>query len=300
MFKIADYKIESISDNLPDLIPGNIKHIGAENLWNEGYKGEGITVGILDTGISTSHYCLKDNILKGKNFTSEGNSDNFEDLNGHGTHVSSIICARPDGEHLGIYGVAPNAKLVVGKVINKNGNGNMEWIINGLKYMIEEKVDIINMSLGTNVYDKELDKLIELAIDNDILCCVASGNAGDGKSNTNEISYPAYLNNSIAIGAISIDDKIIRFSNSNDELDCVAPGYNIRGCYLNNKFATASGTSQATPHVSGFLALLKQKFKVERKRNPSEMELYAELIKHCKDLNLDFRFQGNGGVCYEV
>ena len=163
MFKIADYKIESISDNLPDLIPGNIKHIGAENLWNEGYKGEGITVGILDTGISTSHYCLKDNILKGKNFTSEGNSDNFEDLNGHGTHVSSIICARPDGKHLGIFGVAPNAKLVIGKVFNKNGNGNTEWIINGLKYMIEEKVDIINMSLGTNVYDKELDKLIELA-----------------------------------------------------------------------------------------------------------------------------------------
>lgn len=299
MFKIADYKIESISDNLPDLIPDNIKHIGTENLWNEGYKGEDIVIGVLDTGISTSHYCLKDNILKGKNFTSEGNSDNFEDLNGHGTHVSSIICAKPDGEHLGIYGVAPNAKLVVGKVLNKKGNGDMECITNGIKYMIEEKVDIINMSLGTNVYDKELDKLIELAIDNDILCCVSSGNSGDGKSNTNEISYPAYLNNSIAIGAINLDDKITKFSNSNDELDCVAPGYGIRSCYLNNKFATASGTSQACPHVSGFLALLKQKFKFKRGRNPSEMELYAELIKHCRDLNLDFRFQGNGVIYYE-
>lgn len=175
----------------------------------------------------------------------------------------------------------------------------MECITNGIKYMIEEKVDIINMSLGTNVYDKELDKLIELAIDNDILCCVSSGNSGDGKSNTNEISYPAYLNNSIAIGAISIDDKITKFSNSNDEIDLVAPGYNIRGCYLNNKFATASGTSQASPHVAGFLALLKQKFKFKRGRNPSEMELYAELIKHCRDLNLDFRFQGNGVIYYE-
>lgn len=299
MFEIADYKIESINDNLPDLIPNNIEHIGATNLWNEGYKGEDVVIGVLDTGISTSHYCLKDNILKGKNFTSEGNSDNFEDLNGHGTHVSSIICARPDGEHLGIYGVAPNAKLVVGKVLNKKGNGNIEWITNGLKYMIEEKVDIINMSLGTNVYDKELDKLIELAIDNDILCCVASGNEGDGKSNTNEISYPAYLNNSIAVGAISIDDKITKFSNSNDEIDLVAPGYSIRSCYLNNKFATASGTSQASPHVAGFLALLKQKFKFKRGRNPSEMELYAELIKHCRDLNLDFRFQGNGVIHYE-
>lgn len=299
MFKIADYKIESISDNLPDLIPDNIKHIGTENLWNEGYRGEDVVIGVLDTGISISHYCLKDNILKGKNFTSEGNSDNFEDLNGHGTHVSSIICARPDGEHLGIYGVAPNAKLVVGKVLNKKGNGNIEWITNGLKYMIEEKVDIINMSLGTNVYDKELDKLIELAIDNDILCCVSSGNEGDGKSNTNEISYPAYLNNSIAVGAISIDDKITKFSNSNDEIDLVAPGFNIRSCYLNNKFATASGTSQASPHVAGFLALLKQKFKFKRGRNPSEMELYAELIKHCRDLNLDFRFQGNGVIHYE-
>ena len=65
MFKIADYKIESINDNLPDLIPNNIKHIGTENLWNEGYKGEDVVIGVLDTGISTSHYCLKDNILKG-------------------------------------------------------------------------------------------------------------------------------------------------------------------------------------------------------------------------------------------
>ena len=175
----------------------------------------------------------------------------------------------------------------------------MEWIINGLKYMIEEKVDIINMSLGTNVYDKELDELIELAIDNDILCCVSSGNEGDGRFNTNEISYPAYFNNVISVGAISIDDKITKFSNSNDEIDCVSPGYGIRGCYLNNKFATASGTSQACPHVSAFLALLKQRFKFKRGRNPSEMELYAELIKHCRDLNLDFRFQGNGVIHYE-
>lgn len=297
MFKIADYKIESVN-NVSDLIPENIKHIGATNLWDEGYMGDGIVIGILDTGISTSHYCLKNNILKGKNFTNEGDSNNFEDLNGHGTHVASIACACPDGEHLGMYGVAPNAKIVVGKVLNKNGSGTINGIIEGLKYLINEKVDIINISLGSKQYNQEVDKLIELAIDNDILCCVSAGNEGDGNCNTNEFSYPAYLNNSIAVGAISINDKITKFSNSNDELDCVAPGYNIRGCYLNNKFATASGTSQASPHVAGFLALLKQKYKTERKRNPSEMELYAELIKYCKNLNLDFKFQGNGGIQY--
>ena len=135
-----------------------------------------------------------------------------------------------------------------------------------------------------------------MAIDKDILCCISCGNDGDGIVDTNEISYPAYFNNSISVGAISIDSKITKFSNSNDNIDCVAPGYNITGAYLGNKFATCSGTSQASPHVAGFLALLKQKFKVERKRNPSEMELYAMLIKYCKNINLDYRFQGNGMI----
>lgn len=299
MFRIADYKVQSINENPQDLIPDNVKHIGATKLWEEGYRGEGIVVGILDTGVCTTHPSLKNNLLKGKNFTNEGTEDNFEDLNGHGTNVSSIVCGCPDGVNAGIYGVAPNSKFLMGKVLKGNGDGEIQWIVNGLKWLIEENVDIINLSLGSNEYSKEIDDLIELAIDKDILCCVACANDGDGNCETNEVSYPAYLNNSISVGAIDLNDKITNFSNSNDEIDCVAPGYNIVGAYLNNKFATTSGSSQSAPHVAAFLALLKQKFRVEKKRNPTEMELYAQLIKHCKDLGLDYRFQGEGGIRYE-
>lgn len=298
MFKIADYEIQSVNEKPKDLIPNNIKHIGATKLWEEGYRGEGVVIGILDTGVCTTHPSLKSNLLKGKNFTNEGAVDNFEDKNGHGSNVASIACGCPDGIVPGIYGVAPNAKFIIGKVLTSSGNGEIEWVINGLQWLIDENVDIINLSLGSSIYNKRIDDLIQLAIDKDILCCVACGNEGQGNAEINEVSYPAYLNNSIAVGAIDNNDKITRFSNSNDEIDCVAPGYNINGAYLNNKFATTSGSSQSTPHVSGFLALLKQKFRKERKRNPSEMELYGQLIKYCKNLNLDYRFQGNGGISY--
>lgn len=298
MFRIADYKVQSISTNPQDLLPSNIKHIGVANLWDKGYKGDGIKIGVLDTGVCVTHPSLKNNLIKGKNFTDEGTEDDFKDENGHGTNVCSIACGCPDGVNPGIYGVAPNAKFMMGKVLKKDGNGEIGWINKGLKWLIDENVDIINMSLGSPDYSKELEDLVQLAIDKDILCCVACGNEGDFNANTNEVSYPAYFNNSISVGAIDLNDGITNFSNSNDEIDCVAPGFNIVGAYLNNKFATTSGSSQSTPHVSGFLALLKQKFKLERKRNPSEMELYAELIKHCKDVNLDFRFQGNGVINY--
>lgn len=299
MFRIADYEVKSTNVNPQDLIPNNVKHIGATKLWEEGYKGEGITVGILDTGVCTTHPSLKSNLIKGKNFTDEGNEDDFEDKNGHGSNVASIVCGCPDGINPGIYGVAPNAKFLMGKVLRGNGGGNTQWVVDGLKWLIDENVDIINLSLGSSTYSKEMDDLIQLAIDKDILCCVACSNDGDGICTTNEVSYPAYLNNSISVGAIDLNDKITKFSNSNDEIDCVAPGYNINGAYLNNKFAITSGSSQASPHVAGFLALLKQKFIAERNRKPSEMDLYAQLIKHCKDLGLDYRFQGEGGVSYE-
>lgn len=298
MFKITDYEINSINNKPNDLIPKYIKYTNVEKLWELGYKGEDIKIGIIDTGIA-DHVCLTPKVIKGKNFTNEGSVDDFRDLNGHGTNVASIIGACPDGIHDGIYGVAPNCGLYIAKCLTKSGNGDIGWISNALRWLIEENVDLINMSLGSSEYSKEIDELIELAIDKDILCVVAAGNEGDFNSNTNEKSYPAYLNNSIAVGAIDTDNTVTKFSNSNDEIDCVAPGYNIVGCYLNNKFASTSGTSQSAPCVSGFLALLKQKFIAERNRKPSEMELYAHLIKHCKDIGLDFKFQGEGAICYE-
>lgn len=112
MFKIADYKIGSINTNPRDLIPKQVKYINAEKLWKLGFTGKGIKVGVIDTGC-TDHHCLNSKIVKGKNFTKEGTPDNYIDLNGHGSHVASIIGAKPDGIHPGIYGVAYDCELYI-------------------------------------------------------------------------------------------------------------------------------------------------------------------------------------------
>lgn len=125
-------------------IPMGVNMINAPILWRQGYKGEGITIAVIDSGCS-SHPDLKNNIIGGKNFTQEddGNTDIFEDYKGHGTHVAGTIAGNGH-----ILGVAPNSKLLILKVLDKNGNGNMLNVVSAINYAIQQKVDIISMSLG--------------------------------------------------------------------------------------------------------------------------------------------------------
>lgn len=315
---IADFELEVVSNstyNLPtqaqsinsnasikNLIPNQVKFVHADKFWEQGYKGNGVKVAVLDTGIS-SHYALNSAVKGGLRFVTDnsGNTDtsNYTDKHGHGTHVASIIGARPDGTHQCMYGLAPECDLYIGKILDDKGQGTVTQMVSGIEWAIEQGVDIINMSVSYPSYSTALENAVKKAVNNNILVIVASGNGGDGTSITSEISYPAYYNESVAVGAIDFQSQITDFSNSNNQIDCVGTGYKITGCYLNNTYALASGTSQAAPVVAGFLALLLQKFRTERGRTPSEVELYAYLIRHCRDLNLDYREQGFGCPKFE-
>ena len=269
-------------------VPVGIHMINAPLMWNQGYTGSGITIAILDSGCY-QHDDLKNNIIGGKNFTSEGSSDDFNDLNGHGTHCAGIICG--NGK---ILGVAPNANLLILKVLKKNGEGDCQGIYDAINYAIEQKVDIISMSLGMSVDVPEIHTLIKKATDNNICVVCAGGNEGDGESITNEYSYPAGYNESIAVGAIDNKRVDAPFTNSNKEIDLVAHGVSVISTYLNNEYYSLSGTSQATPHITGALALLKEYFRKNFGREPSEAELYAQLIKRTIDIKVDVKLQGNG------
>src|SRR3954454_1269875 len=128
-------------------VPRGVELIQAPNVWNKS-KGKGITVAILDTGCDISHPDLKERIIGGQNFTADdqGNKQVYRDYNGHGTHVAGTIAATVN--QMGVVGVAPEANLLIIKVLDKNGSGQYDWIINGINYAIEQKVDIISMSLG--------------------------------------------------------------------------------------------------------------------------------------------------------
>ena len=288
-FKLVE-QLEMVNE-----IPKGVEIIQAPEIWNE-TKGSGITVAVLDTGCQTDHPDLKERIIGGYNFTTDdgGNPLMFEDYNGHGTHVSGTIAASLNND--GVAGVAPEANLLILKVLGKNGSGKYDWIIKAIQYAIEQKVDIISMSLGGPSDVKELHDVIIEAVNRNILVVCAAGNEGDGKESTDELGYPGCYNEVISVGAVNLDQESSEFTNSNNQVDLVAPGEKVISTYLNGTYASLSGTSMATPHVSGALALLKVISNAAFERNLTVPELYSQLIKRTVPLGNSPKIEGNGLV----
>ena len=272
-----------------------VKLIGADKFGAQGRYGEGVKVAIIDTGCDISHPDLKDRIIDVRNFTDDdrGAINNVTDYATHGTATASIIAS--SGK---IIGVAPKCNLLILKALTRTG-GKISWVIEAIKYATQQNVDIINMSLGCPQPNAEMYEAIKRAIAKDICVVCACGNNGDNNPNTNELNYPASFNECVSVGSVRYSKGTSRFSASNNEVDLVAfgEGYNGRGiltCYPNNLYKEQKGTSFSAPFVSGALALLKNWFRDEFKREPAESELYAQLIKRTMDLNLNKNIQGNG------
>jgi major intracellular serine protease len=296
--RVIPYRLVEENEEIKE-IPRGVELIQAPKLWHE-TKGKGIKVAVLDTGCETAHPDLKDRIIGGRNFTDDdrSNPDIYTDYNGHGTHVAGTIAAQEN--EAGVIGVAPEAGLLIVKVLNKAGSGKYDWIIKGIHYAIEQKADIISMSLGGPADVPELHEAIKTAVNNNILVVCAAGNEGDGDDSTNEFAYPGAYNEVISVGAINLERGSSEFTNSHNEIDLVAPGEGITSTYLNGKYATLSGTSMAAPHVSGALALIKTYANLHFERVLSEPELYAQLIKRTVPLGNSPKLEGNGLVYLTV
>ena len=154
-------------------VPKGVEMIQAPEVWGK-TRGKGITIAVLDTGCELSHIDLKDRIIGGRNFTNDDRGDQniFRDYNGHGTHVAGTMAAAANDT--GVVGIAPEANLLIVKVLDKHGSGQYEWIINGINYAIEQKVDIISMSLGGSEDVPALHEAIKKAVANEILVVCAA------------------------------------------------------------------------------------------------------------------------------
>jgi major intracellular serine protease len=225
--------------------------IHALDLWEQAKQGKDIVVATIDTGVDYTHPDLKANIIGGRDFTGKGD---FLDGNYHGSHVAGTILATDSGS--GIVGIAPQAKLLALKALGDDGSGSMEYTCNALRYAIDQKVDVINMSLG-GPSSPQLHRLIIEATNKGIIVCAASGNEGDGNPDTIEVSFPGDYHEVIEVGAVDYTGKLAYFSNTNPEVDVLAPGVHILSTYRNHQYAYLDGTSMATPHVTGAIALLK-------------------------------------------
>lgn len=288
--KLFPYKVTEVGRDV-NVSSYGVKMIRADKIWNKSSSGEGVTVAIIDTGCDINHSALKDCIVHTRNFTKDDDSNKLlvNDYIGHGTHVAGIV-----------HSVAPSCNLMVLKALNKYGEGEYKWIINAINYAISQKVDIISMSLGGYLDDENLHKAVKKAVNSNILVVCAAGNDGDNNPSTIEYSYPASYSEVISVGAVDEKAKVAYFSNNNNLIDVMAPGVGILSTFKNNSYAILDGTSMAAPHVSGALALIKNYSKNEFKRELSESEIYAQLIKFTLDLNYDKNMQGNGLVFLET
>jgi subtilisin family serine protease len=209
----------------------------------------GVRIYIIDTGIQTNHHDL--NVVGGVNY-STGSS--YADGNGHGTHVAGIAAARDNDSYT--VGMAPGAPLYAVRVLNNNGSGTTSGVIAGVNWVKLQKQNnpsvpmVANMSLGGGV-SSSLDQAVANCISAGVVVCVAAGNSGADAST----SSPARVPSAITVGAFGSNNTLASWSNYGSLVDIEAPGVNILSTYKNSGTATLSGTSMATPHVTGAAAL---------------------------------------------
>ncbi len=184
--------------------------------------------------------------------------------NGHfvsNTHVSGIITA--NNNELGIVGVAPEAKVLTIKVLGDDGSGSFDAIIAGIDEAIARKADVINMSLGSPSGNEKLRLAIKRAYDRNIPIVCAAGNAG-----VTRLDFPACYPETISVGALDPKNIKASFSQMGPNLDFVAPGVDILSTIPGNGYMCMSGTSQATPWVTGIIALMLSKHKKDQGDTP--------------------------------
>jgi minor extracellular protease Epr len=255
-----------------DIIEWGIAKVEAPKAWTQGYTGAGVKVGIIDTGIALHDDLI---IAGGANFVDSANS--YYDDNGHGTHVAGTVAALDNG--IGVIGVAPQVQLYAIKVLNSEGSGYLSDIIEGIDFAISAQLDIINMSLGTSTDSPALHTAVDAAYSSGILVVASAGNSGKRVITLDNVGYPAKYDSTIAVAATDVNNARASFSSTGPAVEVAAPGVYVRSTYLNNQYATMSGTSMAAPHVSGHLALLVQAFP-----NKTPLEIRALLQLYVLDL----------------
>ncbi|MCM3760149.1 S8 family serine peptidase [Alkalihalobacillus oceani] len=236
------------------IVDWGVEVIGAPAVWANGLTGKGVKIAILDSGVHADHEDLR--ITKGKSFVSY--TDSFADDNGHGTHVAGIIAARNNNR--GIVGVAHEASIYVGKVLDENGDGYTSDVVKAIQWALEEEVDIINVSMGGRSASTALKNALDQAYEAGALIIAAAGNKGNADGTGNTVDYPAAYDSVIAVAAVDHQDHRASFSATGDEVEVSAPGVGIRSTYTDGGYVEVNGTSMAAPHVAGHLALLKQAY----------------------------------------
>jgi len=254
------------------------KEMGVDTVWGEfGLTGKGVKVAVLDTGASVGHPMLRDAIVETFSMV-EGES--VEDKHGHGTWCSAAIAGRPHedmfrGHMFEVVGMAPEADLIVGKVLSNEGSGQTSWVIKGMEKAAELGADIISMSLGSMISEggrSPDSKMVDALSRKGILCVVAAGNSALPLS----IGSPGDARGAMTVGSVAYDTPAMlipsTFESRGPTIDWrIKPDVTCFGGNVlpqvtellvtagtGTSLTALAGTSMATPQVAGITALLVQ------------------------------------------
>jgi subtilisin len=228
--------------------PWGVDRIDADKVWSTS-TGDGVDIAILDTGLDRDHEDLADNVGGGIAYVdAKGkNSYNWFDDNGHGSHVAGTIAAVDNS--LGVKGVAPSATIYGVKVLNHRGSGSWSDFVAGVNWAKNNGMDIVSMSLSGG-FNQAAKDAVDAAETAGLVLIGAAGNDGSA------VDYPAKYDSVIAVSATNSNDGYPSWSNYGPEIIVSAPGVSIYSTYKNGGYTTMSGTSMATPHVTGVAALI--------------------------------------------
>lgn len=218
-------------------------------------KGAGVDIAVIDTGVDRTHPDLAGRTTTGgvslEGAASVTAGGGGVDPNGHGTHVAGIAAATA-GNGVGIGGVAPLATIIPVRVLGSTGSGWSSDVAAGITWAVDAGAEVINLSLGATSQSLAMTNAITYARSNGVVVVAAAGNGGaHGPQN-----YPAADNRTLAVASIDPTRGISGFSTHGSYVDLAAPGSSILSTTPDGTYGYKSGTSMATPFVSGVAALL--------------------------------------------